>query len=84
MAPSRHDKQTAGCISPFHWLMSLAMDSAALCDMWGENGIDGSHLAVLSEDIAFVRHFVIPCLPPPSEPIGMLLVLATLVKNYLK
>ena len=27
-------KQTAGCESPHDWLMSLAMDLAALCDMW--------------------------------------------------
>ena len=27
-------KQTAGCNSPHNWLMSLAMDLAALCDMW--------------------------------------------------
>ena len=28
------DKQTAGCNSPHGWLMSLAMDLDALCDMW--------------------------------------------------
>ena len=28
------DKQTAGCNSPHNWLMSLAMDLTALCDMW--------------------------------------------------
>ena len=28
------DKQTAGCNSSHDWLMSLAMDLAALCDMW--------------------------------------------------
>ena len=27
-------KQTAGCNSPHDWLMSLAMDLTALCDMW--------------------------------------------------
>ena len=32
-APSPPDKQTAGCNSPHDWLMSLAMDLAALCDM---------------------------------------------------
>ena len=26
------DKQTAGCNSPHYWLISLAMDLAALCD----------------------------------------------------
>ena len=28
------DKQTDGCNSPNKWLMSLAMDLAALCDTW--------------------------------------------------
>ena len=28
------DKQSASCNSPHDWLMSLAMDLAALCDMW--------------------------------------------------
>ena len=28
------DEQTAGCNSPHDWLMGLAMDLAALCDMW--------------------------------------------------
>ena len=27
-------KQTASCNLPHDWLMSLAMDLAALCDMW--------------------------------------------------
>ena len=30
-------KQTAGCNSPHDWLMSLAMDLTALCDMWRWN-----------------------------------------------
>ena len=34
MALSPLDKQTAGCNSPYDWLMGLAMDLAALCDMW--------------------------------------------------
>ena len=34
MAPSPLDKQTASCNSQHDWLMSLAMDLAALCDMW--------------------------------------------------
>ena len=33
MAPSPLDKQTAGCDSLHDWLMSLAMNLAALCDM---------------------------------------------------
>ena len=27
-------KQTADCDSPYDWLMSLATDLTALCDMW--------------------------------------------------
>ena len=36
------------------------------------------HLAGFSEDIAFARHFV------ASHPVGVLLILATSVKIYLK
>ena len=34
MDPSSLDKQKADCDSPHNWLMSLATDLAALCDMW--------------------------------------------------
>ena len=34
MAPYPLGKQTAGCNSRHNWLMSLAMDLTALCDMW--------------------------------------------------
>ena len=34
MAAYPLSKQTAGCNSPHDWLMSLAMDLTALCDMW--------------------------------------------------
>ena len=42
--------------------------------------------AVFSEDVAFARHFVATHPPtlPPSHPVGVLVVLTTLVKNYLK
>ena len=33
MATYHLDKQTAGCNSPQDWLVSLAMDLVALCDM---------------------------------------------------
>ena len=46
----------------------------------GENGTNGSLLAVFSEDVAFAHHFVAPNMPPPSHPIGMLVLLATSVK----
>ena len=80
MAPYSLDKQTTDCESPLNWLMSLSMDLAALCDKWRENGTNGSHLAVFSEDVAFACHFVAPRPPPPSHPIGVLVVLATPVK----
>ena len=34
MAPYPLGKQTASCNLPHDWLMSLAMDLAALCEMW--------------------------------------------------
>ena len=34
LAPSSLDKQTANCDSPHDWLMSLAVDLAALRNMW--------------------------------------------------
>ena len=34
MATYLLDKQTAGCNPPHDWLACLAMDLAALCDMW--------------------------------------------------
>ena len=36
MAQPPLDKQTAGCDSPHDWLMSLAMDLAALSDTYVE------------------------------------------------
>ena len=37
MAPHSLDKQTTGCNSPHHWLMSLPMNLAALCGTYGTN-----------------------------------------------
>ena len=34
MAPFSINKHIANCDLPHDWLMSLAMDLAALCDMW--------------------------------------------------
>ena len=42
----------------------------------GANDTSGCHLAVFSEDLAVARHFVANA--------GMLVVLTTPVKNYLK
>ena len=43
-----------------------------------------SHFPVFSEDVTFTHHFMGTHLPPLFHPIGMLVILATLVKNYLK
>ena len=36
------------------------------------------------KDVAFARHFVAMCLPPPSHPIGVLEVMAIPVKKLSK
>ena len=46
------------------WLIHLSMDLAVTCG--GENGTNGSHVAVFSEDVAFACHFVAPH-PPPTN-----------------
>ena len=58
--------------------MNLAMDLAALCDKWSTNGCQ---LAIYSEDVAFVHHFVVTHPPPPLHPIRVLVVLAAPVKT---
>ena len=50
----------------------------------GENGTNGSHFPVPSEDVAFARHFVATRPAPPSHPVGVLLLLATPVKKLSK
>ena len=45
----------------------------------GANDTSGCHLAVFNEGVAFARHFV-----ATSHPVGVLVVLTTPVKNYLK
>ena len=55
----------------------------------GESGTSGSHFPVFSEDVACARCFVAtrppPTLsPPPTHPTGVLVVLATPIKNSLK
>ena len=70
MALSSIGKQTANCESPHDWLMSLAMDLAALSRVTcgGENSINGSDFPVFSKDIAFASHLVALCLPPTLSP----------------
>ena len=46
--------------------------------------VDAVWLHVFSEDIALARNFVAPHPPSPCHPVGVLEVLTTLVKNYLK
>ena len=66
MAAYPLDKQTASCNSPHDWVMSLAMDLAALCDTYicgGEDGTNGCYLAGFSKEILTL------CLPPtPTLP----------------
>ena len=50
----------------------------------GENDTSGCHLAGFGEEVAFACHFVATHPPPPSRSVGVLLVLAMPVKNYLK
>ena len=60
------------------------MDLAALCDMWRLKWHQWMPLSVFSEDIAFSRHLMATHLPSLFHPVGVLLVLATPVKSYLK
>ena len=51
----------------------------------GENGTNGYHLAVISKYITFNHHIMATHLPPPSHPVGVLVVLAMSVKtSYLR
>ena len=50
----------------------------------GANDTSGFDLAVFIEDVAFARNFVATRPPLPSHPVGVLVVLTTPVKNYLK
>ena len=77
MAAYLLDKQTACCNLPHDWLISLAMDLAALCVMW-------SHLAGFSEDVAFAYHFVATHLPPTFPPYRSATGIGYANKNYLK
>ena len=50
----------------------------------GANGTNGCRLAGFSKDVAFAATLWLPTHHPASHPVGVLLVLATPVKNYLK
>ena len=60
------------------------MDLAVWLLCGAENGISGCHLAIFGVDTSFAYHFVAPIHPLLFTPIRVLVVLATLVKNYLK
>ena len=79
-------KQTAGCNSPHDWLMSLAMDSTALCDMWRWKWHKWMPFGWFwwRRSLCMPATSWLPTHPSPSHPVGVLLVLATPVKNYLK
>ena len=84
MAGSPLGKQTAGCNLPHDWLMSLAIDVTALCDMWSEIDTNRCYLLVLVKTKPLLATSWLPAHPPPSYPVGVLLVLATPVKKLPK
>ena len=49
-----------------------------------ENGTNGSHLAVFSENVAFVHHFVATHPPPTLPPYRSVSGIGYASKNYLK
>ena len=65
MGPYLLDKQTASYNSPYDLEMSLAMDVVAFQICGGENGTNGCHLAVYSEDVTFACPFM-NTRPPPA------------------
>ena len=58
MAISPLDNETAGCNSPHSWLMSMAMNLAALYEMWRCKWRHWMPLAVFSVDVALAFYFV--------------------------
>ena len=69
------DKQMGSWNSPHNWLMSLAMDLAALCGMWSWNWHQWMPSGCFQcVNVAFTHHFVAPTTPPPYR---VLVVLAT-------
>ena len=50
----------------------------------GENGTNGNHLAVFSEDVAFAHHFMAPYLPLTLPPYRSANGIGHASKNYLK
>ena len=81
MPPSSLDKETAGCNSQHDWLMSVALGLAALCDMWRWKWHQWVSFGWFSEDVAFTCTLWLSTCPPPSHPMGVLVVLATPVEK---
>ena len=79
MAPSSLDRQTTDCDSPHDWLMSLAMDLAALCDIWRWKWHQWVPFGCF-----WWRCSLCPSLSgsPPAQ-VGVLVILATQVKILL-
>ena len=61
-------KLTAGCNSPYNWLMNLAMDLAALYDMymWRWKWHQWMPFRWFWWRRSLCRHFLATCLPTPS------------------
>ena len=74
------------CIPCIYILFMLNLTKFVIVTCGGENGTNGSLFLVFSEDVAFAhaRYFVATRPPPFVHPIGMLVVFAMSVKNYLK
>ena len=79
MAPSPFDKQTASCDPPHDWLISLAMDLAALCDKWRWKWHQWMPFSCFQSRRSLCLQI---CGYPPTL-IGVLLVLAMPVKKLL-
>ena len=78
-------RQPAVTDSQHDRLMSFTMDLAAFCNKWRWKWHQWKSFGCFIEDVAFAHHLVTHHLPPPSYPIGVLVVLGTYTsKNNLK
>ena len=68
VVPSFLDRETVGYNSLHDWLISLAMNLAALCDMWRWKWHQWMSFGCFSEDIGFAHHFVASRLPLTFQP----------------
>ena len=78
MAISLLDKQTASYNSPHYWLMGWVMHLATVCDMWNWEWYQLMSIGIFQCGCSL---YLPSCgSPPPPTPIGVLVVLAILVK----